>query len=234
VRLRIDETPVFVAEQARNPVPSAPIAELLRLRRREILLAAGSIVGGFGFVYMANTYLTIYAHSHLGYTRSFIWSIGVLGGLAAIVVIALSGDLSDRFGRRRVMLVGWASCVPWALAVIPLMDSRQPVLYGVAIVGMFAISGVGSGPTGALIPELFATRYRYTGSALAVNLAGIVGGAVPPLIAGTLQATYGSWAVGPMLAILASAGLVCTYLLPETMGTALHSADSEPEVSASG
>ncbi|HXO80606.1 MAG TPA: MFS transporter, partial [Mycobacterium sp.] len=92
----------------------------------------------------------------------------------------------------------------------------------------------GSGPTGAFIPELFATRYRYSGSALAINLAGILGGAVPPLIAGTLQATYGSWVVGPMLAALALTGLVCTYLLPETIGVALHSTRGEAEVSASG
>ncbi len=53
---------------------------------------------------------------------------------------------------------------------------------------------------------------------MAVNTAGVFGGALPPLIAGTLQATYGSWAVGPMLAILALASFVCTYLLPETKG----------------
>ena len=223
VRLRIDETPVFVAEKARNLVPTAPIAELLRLQRREILLAAGSILGGFGFAYMGNTYLTIYAHSHLGYTRSFIWAVGALGGLASIAFVALSASLSDRVGRRRMMLLGWAGCVPWAVVVIPLMDTGTPVLYAVAIVGMSAIAAIGSGPTGAFIPELFATRYRYSGSALAVNTAGVFGGALPPLIAGTLQATYGSWAVGPMLAILALTSVVCTYLLPETTGTALQS-----------
>ena len=58
---------------------------------------------------------------------------------------------------------------------------------------------------------------------MAVNLAGVLGGALPPLIAGTLQATYGSWAIGPMLAILALASFVCTYLLPETKGTTLQS-----------
>ena len=47
-----------------------------------------------------------------------------------------------------------------------------------------------------------------------MNLAGVFGGALPPLIAGTLLATYGSWAIGLMLAILALASLVCTYLLP--------------------
>jgi hypothetical protein len=46
---------------------------------------------------------------------------------------------------------------------------------------------------------------------------------LPPLIAGTLQSTYGSWAVGVMLAVLSAASLLCTYLLPETSGTALRS-----------
>ena len=54
------------------------------------------------------------------------------------------------------------------------------------------------------------------------TLWGIFGGALPPLVAGTLRATYGSWAISPMLAVLAVASLVCTYLLPETKGTALQ------------
>ncbi|MGB7111422.1 MAG: hypothetical protein WBD77_12910, partial [Mycobacterium sp.] len=41
--------------------------------------------------------------------------------------------------------------------------------------------------------------------------------------AGTVQATYGSWAIGPMIGVLALTSLVCTYLLPETMQTSLHS-----------
>jgi hypothetical protein len=89
-----------------------------------------------------------------------------------------------------------------------------------ASMGTFAAA---YGPMAAFLPELFATRYRYSGTALAINLAGVAGGAVPPLIADTLQATYGSWAVGLMLATIAAISLVCTYLLPETNGTALRS-----------
>jgi metabolite-proton symporter len=226
VRLNIDETPVFAEEKARNLVPKTPLSELLRLQRREIFLAGGSVLGSIALVYMGNTYLAMYAHSHLGYTRTFIWTIGALSGLVSIISVVISASLSDRVGRRRLMLIGWAACLPWAFVVIPLIDSGKPVLYAVAIVGMFAINGIGSGPTGAFIPELFATRYRYSGSALAVNLAGVVGGAVPPLIAGTLSATYGSWSIGVMLAALMVVSLVCTYLLPETMGTTLRT--SEP------
>jgi metabolite-proton symporter len=221
VRLNINETPVFAEEKARNLVPKAPIAEVLRLQRREIALAAGSILGALGFIYMANTYLAIYAHSHLGYSRNFIWFVGALGGFASMTFMALSAILCDRVGRRRMMLFGWAGCVPWSFVVMPLLNTGKPIAYAVAIVGMCAIAAIGSGPTAAFIPELFATRYRYSGSALAQNLAGIVGSALPPLIAGTLLASYGSWAIGLMLATLSVASVVCTYLLPETNGTAL-------------
>jgi MFS family permease len=107
--------------------------------------------------------------------------------------------------------------------VIPLIDTGKPICYAVAIVGMMAAESIAYGPTAAFIPELFPTRYRYTGTALAMTLAGVAGGAVPPLLAGTLQATFGSWAIGLMLATFVLVSLVCTYLLPETKGTALRS-----------
>jgi metabolite-proton symporter len=223
VRLNINETPVFAEEKARNLVPKAPLAEALRLQRREIALAASSVLTYFAFANMASTYLKTYANTHLGYPRNIVLVVGVLGGLVGIALVALSATLCDRVGRRRMMLVAWTMCLPWSFVVIPLMDTGKPICYAVAIVGMVAVAAIGLGPTAAFIPELFATRYRYSGSALALNVAGVTGGAVPPLIAGTLQTTYGSWAIGLMLATITAVSLMCTYLLPETNGTALRS-----------
>ncbi|WP_044512193.1 MFS transporter [Mycobacterium simiae] len=221
VRLNIDETPVFADEKARDLVPRAPLAEALRLQGREIFLAAGAVLGGMSLCYLGNTYFAMYAHSHLGYTRNFIWTVGVLSGLVSLIAVVTSAMLCDRFGRRRMMLIGWSACVPWSFVVLPLIDTGKPILYVLAIVGMFALAGIGSGPTGAFIPELFATRYRYSGSALAINLAGVLGEALPPLLAGTLVASYGGWSVGVMLAALTLTGVICTYLLPETHGAKL-------------
>jgi hypothetical protein len=52
------------------------------------------------------------------------------------------------------------------------------------------------------------------------------------VIAETLQAGYGSWAIGPMLAVLALASVACTYLLPETKGTTLQPVREVAEASA--
>jgi metabolite-proton symporter len=223
VRLNIDETPVFATEKSRQLVPKAPLAEVLRLQRREVILAAGSALGYFSFPYMASAYLPTYGHIHLGYSRNLILFVGLLGGLAYVAFVALSATLSDRVGRRRIMLVGWAVCLPWSFVVMPLVDTGEPICYAVVVVGTKAIASIGFGPIAAFIPELFSTRYRYSGTALALNIAGVAGGAVPPLIAEALRATYGGWAIGIMLATLALASMMCTYLLPETNETALRS-----------
>jgi metabolite-proton symporter len=231
VRLNIDETPIFAQEKARQLVPKAPLAEVLRLQRREVILAAGSVLGYFSAPFMATAYLATYAHAHLGYSRSVILFVDVLGGLAGIAVMALSATLCDRVGRRRMMLVGWAACLPWSFVVIPLMDTGKSICYAAAIVGLLAVAAIGAGPIAAFVPELFATRYRYTGTALAMNLAGVAGGVLPPLIAEALLTTYGSWAVGLLLATVALVSLVCTYLLPETNKATLRSAQGAHDAS---
>jgi MFS family permease len=223
MRLNIDETPVFAEEKARELIPKAPLAEVLRLQRREVALAAGSFLSYYSFPYMISTYLSTYANTHLGYSRDVILFVGLLTGLAFIALVWLSATLSDRVGRRRMIMVGWAACLPWSFLVMPLIDTGNPICYAVAVVGMEGIAAIGFGPMAAFIPELFATRYRYSGTALALNFAGVVGGAVPPLIAGALLATCGGWAIGVMLAGFALVSLVCTYLLPETNGTTLRS-----------
>src|SRR5262249_43146681 len=124
-RLKINETPVFAEEQNRDTVPKAPLAEVLRLQRREVALAAGSAIGMFSFSHMATSYLATYANTNLGYSRNVVLFVGVLGGLTSIAFIAFSATLCDRVGRRRMMLVGWAACLPWSFVVIPLMQTGK-------------------------------------------------------------------------------------------------------------
>jgi metabolite-proton symporter len=224
VRLSIDETPVFTKELEANTVPRAPLGELIRHQPRQIALASGVMFGIFTFSFMAGTYLTGYASAHLGHPRNLILGVGILGGLAMMALTVISAVLCDTMGRRRIILFGFCLALPWSFAVMPLLDTGSPVLFGVAIAGTFAILGVSYGPLASFIPEIFATRYRYTGAGLAFNLGGIVGGAVPPLIAGALLAAFGSWSIGLMMAILVLASLVSTYLLPDTLGQPMGAA----------
>jgi MFS family permease len=92
----------------------------------------------------------------------------------------------------------------------------------VVVVAANLIEGVAFGPMAAFIPEIFATRHRYTGTGLAFNIGAVIGGALPPVVAGVLLAAFGGWAIGAMVAVFVALSLACTYLLPETNGKTLE------------
>jgi MFS family permease len=220
VRLSVAETPVFTEQK--TAASRTPVVALFAAQRREVILAAGSMVGFFTLGYMANAYLMSYAHTHLGYSPQLILSIGVVGGVVAVVFTALSAVLCDVFGRRHIIMVAFAAGVPWSFTVIPLLDTGTAARFAVAIAGIYAVAGMAYGPMASFVPEIFATRYRYSGAGLSLNLAGLVGGAVPPLIAAPLMAAWGAPAIGALMGIMALVSLVCTFLLPETRGATLQ------------
>ena len=111
--------------------------------------------------------------------------------------------------------------VPWAFVVLPLIDTGSAALFALAMSGTYAIAASSYGPMAAFIPEIFGTRYRYSGAGLSLNLAGLVGGAVPTIIAAPLLATWGAPAIGVMMAAVVLVSFICTIALPETKGAAL-------------
>ena len=221
VRLHVAETPVFTAQKARDAAPVRPLAALFTNQRREVVLAAGTMIGFFTLGYLANAYFMSYARTHVDFSPDLILTVGLLGGVVVVVFNALSSILSDTFGRRRVITAALAVGIPWSFVVMPLIDSGNAALFTLAMSGTYAIAASSYGPMAAFIPEIFGTRYRYSGAGLSLNLAGLVGGAVPTIIAAPLMATWGVSAIGVMITVVMTVSLVCTVLLPETKGTAL-------------
>ena len=215
VRRRVKETPAF-AEAPATAHSEVPIKAMLREQRREFLLAAGAVIGVLALVYEVGTFFTHYATAHLGYSTDLVLLVGALGGLCTAGFVAASATLSDFYGRRAPITIGYALAVPWSLAVFWLIETRSDLLFGAAIVLTYAIIGVVLGPMTSFIPETFAMHYRYTGAALAHNIGGILGGGVPPVISEYLLRAYGSWAIGLMLGGLSLVSLVRVRMLDET------------------
>jgi MFS family permease len=222
VRLNVAETPVFVEQKARDTVSATPLAALFNTQRSEVILAAGAMIGFFTLGFMANTYLMSYAHTHVGFSPKTILSVSLLGGVVVLVFNALGAVLCDTFGRRRVIMTAFAIGVPWAFIVLPLVGTGNVALFALAIAGTYAVAGTAYGPMAAFVPEIFGTAYRYSGAGLSLNLAGLVGGAVPTIIAAPLLASWGVPAIGAMMAAVVLVSLLCTVALPETKGAALQ------------
>ena len=95
---------------------------------------------------------------------------------------------------------------------------------GFLIVGM-TLMGLTFGPMSAVLPELFPTNVRYTGSGIAYNVASILGAAVAPFIATWLATQYGVGWVGLYLFIAASLSLIAILIMRETKDASLDTGE---------
>ena len=183
-----------------------------------MLLAGGAAICAPMLVFQAGTFFTHYAADHLGYSTNLVLTVSVLGGFFAIAFAAASAISSDMWGRKRVTAWAVALAVPWSVAVFPLIETRDPVVFGVSMVTTYALIGACMGPMAAFLPELFAARYRYTAAALSHTIGAIVGGALPPVLSPALLNAAGSTAVAAMMGALALLSFACVAALPETAG----------------
>jgi MFS family permease len=216
VRLKIDETPVFAGEVAKGGTSAVPFGEAFRTQPREILLGSGVMVMVFAFFYLAVSYLTSYGTATLKLERTTVLAIGILGGVVFAVAVGLGAVYSDRVGRRRTITIANIVAVVWALVLFPILDIGTPFAFAIGVCVTLFIAGIAYGPVGAFLPELFNTRYRYTAAGLAYNFAGIIGGAIPPLLAAAIAAAFGGYAFGVFLALLCLISVGCTLGLRET------------------
>lgn len=225
VRLKVDETPAFKAAQAEaKNIPSRPpLFEVLRYQPREVLLAGGALTMLFAFFYIGTAYLTSYGTSPEGAALSRPVVLGITMGVSVVFGIAtvISGALSDRFGRRKVIVVSCLVGMVWGLALFPVLGTGNALMFAIGQTFTMVLFAVGYGPAGSFLPELFSPRHRYTGAGLGYNLAGVLGGGLAPVLAPGLAASFGGIGIGLMLSICALLSLICTLALRETRGVTL-------------
>ncbi len=224
VRLKIEETPVFAQVLDANQPVRVPVRDAIAAQWRQILLTAGALSALFGFFYIGVVFVTGYAGRNpkgvppgiLGLSTPTILSVQILAALVFVATCALSSASSDRFGRRRVLLLGNVAGIAIGLAVFPIMDSGGTTAFAIAMCLLMGIVGVCYGPAAAYLPEIFDARYRYTGAGLGYNIGTVIGGAIPIVLAAEILDAWGSGALGIYLAGLAVLSTVCLLVLPET------------------
>ena len=216
VRLRTEETPVFRHQVARDGTAKVPFVEAFKDNPRRILLATGTITMVFALTYIGGTYLVSYGTAVLKLSRPYVLGIAILGGVAISAGVILGGALSDRIGRRWVIVGVACVAAVWALALFPILDLRTRAAFAVGLPVTMFLSGIATGPVGAFLSELFPTRYRYTAAGVSYSLAGMLGGGVPPLVAASIISAFGGFAFGVILACVCLISLACVMAIGET------------------
>ncbi|WP_399934270.1 MFS transporter [Streptomyces kanamyceticus] len=210
VRLKVAESPLFTSlseRRERAPMP-LPLLDVLRAPR-PVLLASAVGIGPFTAQALLTSFMISYAVDE-GYSRQQVLIGVTVASCVALVVLPCANHLSDRLGRRPVVLAGALLSAATAFPVFALVDSHRPGLLILAcVIGHGIAQSVMYGPLGALFSEMFPTRVRYTGASLGYQTATLLGAGLSPLIAGALLAAGRS---SGSVAVLLTAGSAITAL----------------------
>ncbi|GAA2430113.1 MFS transporter [Streptomyces lavendulocolor] len=218
LRSSLTETPQFreLAESGRRA--SAPLVEVARGHWRLVLLTAGALAVGYAIFYAVSTWALAYGTERLGVSRT-VMLVCIMAAVAVKgVMTPFAAMLGDRVGRRPMCLAGCAAAALWMFPMVALLHTGRPLLMFLGFTGallafitMFAV-------VAAYLPELYEPRVRCTGAAVGYNLAGVVGGALTPMVATASAGGAGPpWGVAAYLTAIALLSLGCFALLPETL-----------------
>jgi MFS family permease len=218
IRLKVEETPVFAAAERSARVP---LFDVLRNHPRNLLLAVGVGLAAFVAQGTLTTFLIAYG-VEVGYSRQTVLSGLTLSSVLAVAGIIGYSALSDRLGRRPVVLAGAVAMAAFSFLLFPLVDSGNVVLLVVTLVlGQAVIQPAMYGPLAALCTELFSTRSRYTGASLGYQLAGLGAGLAPVLFAAILAGGGSTMTISLVISGFCLLTVVCVVLLAETSGNSL-------------
>jgi metabolite-proton symporter len=221
VRQRVEDAPLFhearaAAERAEQP-RAVPALQVLRRYPRQVLIAAAARLTENITYYVVTAFVIVYLVEHNGGNKALVLSALVVANLVQIAATPLFGALSDRIGRRPVLLIGALGTAAWTFAFFPLLDAGSALLVTVAMVGGLVFHSALYGPQAAFFAEQFDTDVRYSGMSLAAQLPTLIGGSIAPFVATALLAVFGSGtAVAVYVAIAAAITTVAVALARET------------------
>lgn len=192
LRFGVEESPMFKALKEQGKVVQAPLKEAFREFHKEMLMAVGVNWLNAAVFYTVWVYNTTYLATVIGFPLSSALLINTLSMLFLILAIPLMGALSDRVGRKPVLIAG---CVGVACLAYPLYYLLSQGTFGSALTAqlVFVIPiSMLQGAMPATMVELFPTSSRYSALSISYNIAFAIFGGTAPLVATQLISMTGN------------------------------------------
>ena len=196
IRTKLEDSPTYQAMQdvmvAQEGETRRPVRDLLKNHMRELLVSFGAcMLNAVGF-YAVLTYLPTYLETAVGMPADQSQVATTIALVAYIGFIFISGKVSDRFGRKKMLIT---ACVLFIVLTVPafmlLNTADFWVVLGVELVMCFVLT-INDGTLSSYLTETFPTEVRYTGFALSFNMANAIFGGTAAMIGTWLISATGS------------------------------------------
>ena len=227
VRMTLEETPIFKNMLAKGETSKSPLRDNLKdkeTRKQMFLLFFCISAGGSVLFFCVQVYTGIFMKSALQINPQIVDTLTITATIVLFPLTIISGALSDRIGRRPVVISGLllgTILIQPAYQFLQTLSQQTAPDYSLMIVVLIAITlplALVVGPQTALLAELFPARTRNSAATLPHNLAaGWIGGMLP-LIVTWLNKEFSSPLAGlwyPTIFLAIAAGLAI-FFLPET------------------
>lgn len=216
VRLRISETPAFARIVNQRAQARVPVAEILVHHARPLLLGSFAMVICYALFYISTVFALGYGTHTRHIPRDLFLEMLCVAVLAMAAATPLAGALADRFGRKTVLVTASGLAALSGFAMGPMLGHGGTGAVLLFLIIELGLMGMTFAPMGAVLPELFPTRVRYTGAATAYSLGGILGASLAPYVAQLLVNHGGLPWVGYYITGAGIVSLIACLLMRET------------------
>jgi MHS family proline/betaine transporter-like MFS transporter len=194
IRLRLDDTPQFAELSKTQQLAKSLLREAVRTAWRPILQVVGlMIIFNIGY-YVVFTFLPTYFIKTLHFTKTNPFVSITLASLVALILILPLAALSDRIGRRPMLMAGSLAFTIGGYPLFLLLNSGSVAAAIAAHCGLAAIEAVYVSAAVAAGVELFATRVRYSGFSIGYNICvAAFGGTTPYVVTGLPRRQPTAW-----------------------------------------
>ncbi|BBX19636.1 MFS transporter [Mycolicibacterium duvalii] len=222
IRLRLGDTPQFAELDKADKTSASPLREAVTTSTRQILQVLGLfIVFNIGY-YVVFAFLPTYFIRTLEFSKTASFVSITLACVVALVLILPLAMLSDRVGRRPLLIAGSLGFAVLGYPLFLLLNSGSLVAAIVAHCALAAIESIYIAAAVTAGVELFATRVRFSGFSVGYNLCvAIFGGTTPYVVTWLTAATGDPIAPAFYLIVAALVSLATVHTLRESAGRAL-------------